>query len=453
VNGALSNADGVWTALTNNVAALSITSSDSYTGALVLTVTESWTNADGSAGNTVVADNVEAYAKGSPIFAWSGNDHLTGSSASDLFVFDQSIGSDVISDFDAANDRIDLIGYAGFSNFSQVQAHLADDGAGDAVITLGAGQSIVLSGVEAASLTASDFVFDQTPVTDNTGDLAIGNGAILPLGGVVDNAGAIGLNSTGDATDLEILANGAVLQGGGQVTLSDNSQNVIYGASANATLTNVDNTIVGAGEIGEAQLTLINEGTIDADGTSALVIDTGTNVVVNGGTIEATAAGGLTVNSAVANSGDLLADGGNLTLRGAVTGGGVATIFGSATLEYGAASAENTSFATGASGVLKLDQSTAFTGSISGFGAGDRLDLSDIGSGSHTTLGYQENTAGTGGTLTISDGVHTASLALLGQYAAAGFKTTADGEGGAIVTYSEAPTSWTTPFSLTKPAA
>ena len=41
------------------------------------------------------------------------------------------------------------------------------------------------------------------------------------------------------------------------------------------TLTNVDNTISGAGQIGAGQMTLINEGTIIATGTNALVIDTG----------------------------------------------------------------------------------------------------------------------------------------------------------------------------------
>ena len=50
----------------------------------------------------------------SPIFAWSGDDYLTGSSGRDLFVIAQPIGYDTIYGFDAASDQIDLIGYAGF---------------------------------------------------------------------------------------------------------------------------------------------------------------------------------------------------------------------------------------------------------------------------------------------------------------------------------------------------
>jgi hypothetical protein len=90
------NGDGTWTVQTSNVAALSITSPDSYAGALVLNVTESWTNADGGIGSTTVFNNVEVFAKGSPIFAISGEDTLTGSGANDLFVFAQQIGNIIL---------------------------------------------------------------------------------------------------------------------------------------------------------------------------------------------------------------------------------------------------------------------------------------------------------------------------------------------------------------------
>jgi large repetitive protein len=143
-------------------------------------------------------------------------------------------------------------------------------------------------------------------------------------------------------------------------------------------LTNVDNTISGAGRLGAGELNLVNGGTINANGTSALVIDTGSNTVTNNGVLEATGTGGLIVNSAVANSGSLLADNANLTLNGDVTGSGTATISGSATLEYGSASAEDTIFADGASGILRLDHSPSFTGSVTGFSAGDALDLADM---------------------------------------------------------------------------
>jgi hypothetical protein len=70
------------------------------------------------------------------------------------------------------------------------------------------------------------------------------------------------------------------------------------------------------------------------------------------------------------------------------------------------------------------------------------IDLPDIAFGAHTTLAYAENAAGTGGTLTVSDGRHAASIALLGTYMAASFVMTADGHGGTLVTEASNPRSW-----------
>jgi large repetitive protein len=289
-----------------------------------------------------------------------------------------------------------------------------------------------VKGVAASALSASSFVFDLEPVSANTGAMTIGDGAILPLGGTIGNTGTIVLASTGDETDLEILVRGATLQGGGQVVLSDNSQNVVSGGDASAVLTNVDNTISGAGQLGDGQMTLVNHGVIDANGSNALVIDTGSNTVVNTGTLEASGSGGMVVSSAV-------------------SGGGNAVISGPATLEFAAASDANVSFAAGAVGTLKLDQSGSFTGTVSGFAAGEGLDLTDVSFGAGATLGYAANASGTGGMLTVSDGVHTTSLALLGQYAAAGFQAAADQGGGTIITYTPTQASITDPTLLSNP--
>ena len=125
------NGDGTWTGESNDLASLTVISPGGYTGALVLHVAKTWTNADGSIGSPL-ADNVEVYATGAPIFAWSADDHLTGSSGDDLFVFSQPIGNDIIYYFDAAHDKIDLIGYSRFTSFADVQAHMANDAAGNA---------------------------------------------------------------------------------------------------------------------------------------------------------------------------------------------------------------------------------------------------------------------------------------------------------------------------------
>jgi hypothetical protein len=55
---------------------------------------------------------------------------------------------------------------------------------------------------------------------------------------------------------------------------------------------------------------------------------------------------------------------------------------------------------------------------VAGFGAQNHIDLPSIAFGAPTTLGYTENSTNSGGTLTISDGSHAASIALLGNYIA-----------------------------------
>jgi large repetitive protein len=229
VNGGTKNADGSWTVATNDVSSLTITTPATYSGAALLHVAETWTQADGTTASATVTDQVEAYARGLPIFALAGDDHLTGTGTNDLFVFAQPIGHDDIYNFNPASDKIDLIGFGHATSLGDIQAHLADDANGNAVITLGDGQSITLHGIDASLLTAGNFAFDQTPVTDNAGTITIGDGAMLPLSGTIDNTGSIALNSTGDATNLQLIEHGVTLDGGGQVILSDNSQNFISG--------------------------------------------------------------------------------------------------------------------------------------------------------------------------------------------------------------------------------
>ena len=249
LNQGTNNGNGSWTVETNDLSALTVTTASTYAGAMVLGVTETWTNADGSTGTAVLSDNVEAYAPGAPIFAISGNDTLTGAGGNDFFVFAQPIGMDAIHNFNTATDKIDLMGFAGIASFGDLAIAAASNG--DAVITLGAGETITLHGVDADSLTAANFVFDQTPVTNNSGSMVLSDGALLPLGGTINNAGAITLNSTGHETDLQIIGNGITLQGGGQAHIVGQPPERHRRRYSGHTLTNVDNTISGAGQIGD----------------------------------------------------------------------------------------------------------------------------------------------------------------------------------------------------------
>ncbi|MGF6313289.1 VCBS repeat-containing protein, partial [Bradyrhizobium sp. i1.8.4] len=434
ISGGTHNSDGSWTVVTNDVGSLTVTTSTSYSGALVLNVAESWTHVDGSTGNSIVLDNIEAYSPGSPIFAWSGNDHLTGSSGHDTFVFSQPIGDDVVHNFEVSSDVIDLISY-GWQSYADVQAHTADDASGNAVITLADGQTITLDGVHAEDMTAANFEFDVTPTVENPGAMTVGDGAMLPLSGVIHNTGEIDLQASGDDTLLQLIQSGITLNGGGHVVLSDDDHNVIAGTASNVTLDNVDNVISGAGQIGQGSLMLSNEGIIDATGIHALVIDTGANVIANAGTLEATGAGGLVLASAVANSGLIWANGGAVTAEGEVTGSGNALISGAGTIEFGAASAAGVTFDMTAAGHLILDDAFHFSGTVSGLDGNDDIDIKGVSFGAGTTVGFTENQAGTGGNLTVSDGAHSANIVLLGQYDPTGFAEKADATNGTVITY------------------
>ena len=67
-------------------------------------------------------------------------------------------------------------------------------------------------------------------------------------------------------------------------------------------------------------------------------------------------------------------------------------------------------------------------------GAQGQIDLPDISFGADTMLGYSENSDNTGGILTVGDGNHAASLALMGQYMASSFVAASDGHGGTLIT-------------------
>ena len=434
VNGGVYNADGSWTVQTTNPGSLTVTTPAYFAGALLLNVTASVVLADGTITTIILGNNIEAYSRGSPIFAWSGDDYLTASSANDLIVFAQPIGHDIVYSFDVAHDQIELIGYADFTSFNDVQSHLTQDSNGNALLTLSDGQSILLDGVEAAALTETNFAFDLLPTLHNTVTMTISDGAFLPLTGTINNSGTIALNSTGGGTYLQLIEYGMTLEGGGNIVLSDSDLNTISGTNSSVTLDNEDNIISGAGQLGDGELNLTNAGTINATGTHALVIDTGSNVIHNSGVLEASGTGGLIIVSAIENSGFLWANGANLTILGTATGNGTATIDGTGVLDFEASSTANVTFGSGTGGTLKLGDSFHFNGTISGFDGSDVIDLANVDLGG-ASINYHENADGTGGTLTISDGSLVAELVLLGDYSADNFNLVADPVKGTLISY------------------
>jgi len=378
----------------------------------------------------MVEDNVVAYASGTPIFAWAADDTLTGSANADLFVFSQPIGADAIRNFDATADRIDLVGYAGVDDFTDLSI---SDTASGALIDLGNGQSILVDGVSMSSLTAANFQFNVSPTITNAGTITVGNGAVLPISGTIDNSGTISLQSTGATTVLQLIQYGITLQGGGNLVLSDSASNVISGTVSTVTFNNVDNVISGAGQLGGGSLMLINGGTIVADGGNALVIDTGANAITNTGTIQATGLGGLEIVGSIVNSGTLLTNGSSILIGGNLTGSGDVLVSGISSVEFAAGSGNDVVLDAGASGLIVFNDADTFTGNISGFDFNDQIDLRDVVFDPNTGLSYLDNGNGSG-VLTITDGTRSIQIAMLGAYQTADFVMASNGQGGLLLT-------------------
>ena len=358
------------------------------------------------------------------------------------------------------------------------------------------------------------------------GTRSVANGTVLDITGTINNTGTIALNATGNGADLAVVTS-ATLTGSGKVTLSNNAGNLIGSNGAPATLTNVNNTIAGAGTIGDGNLILINQGVIDANQSNALVINTGGNTVTNSGTLEAAASGGLVIESkvsnsktieaygtnakvviessvtnattglilasgsgaqvdldnatisggklqtsgsnafietvsgstdalngvtitagstveinaattlmlggTVANSGVLLVNGGVLDVNGALTGG-TTEISGAGEVVMAQKSSESVAFLSKSTGELVLDQAPSFSGSISGLGTTQSIDLTDINFAAGVKISYSSNNRNnTSGVLTVTDGTNTAHLQMVGTYTLANFKVESDGAGGTLL--------------------
>ena len=359
------------------------------------------------------------------------------------------------------------------------------------------------------------------------GTLSVANGKTLDIIGTVDNTGTIALYATGNGAELDVVG-ADTLNGAGRVTLSNNAGNAIASNGALATLTNVNNTISGAGTIGDSHLTLVNQGTIDANNTIALVINTGGNTITNSGTLEGASSGGLDIDSnvsnsktiealgtnakvviasqitnttaglilasgtgaqvdldnatisggtlqtsgsnalietvsgsadmfngvtirsgstveitggamltlggTIANSGTLLVNGGTLDVNGALTGG-TSEISGAGVMAIAQASSENIAFLSNSTGQLVLDQAPGYTGQVSGFGTAQSIDLTDVDFAAGVKISYASNNRrNTSGVLTITEGTTTTHLDLQGSYTLANFHVASDGEGGTLLT-------------------
>ena len=318
------------------------------------------------------------------------------------------------------------------NNTGTIEALLAGTHVDLASATINGG---VLATSSTGVIQAIDRGVTLNSVTIAAGSLVnVTNNNFMFLQGTISNLGTIGLSSGGNDTRLRLVGS-VVIGGGGTIALSNISVNFIDSAVANTTLNLTAGTLQGTGTLGDANMTVVtgSAGTIVGSG---LTVTTGANTLSNSGLLESLS-GGLTVNETVANNGSIWANGGGLYIAGNITGTGAERITGAQTLRIGGsvASGQTVTFDSGSTGVLRLDNSQNFAGTVVGLANAanlSALDLSDIGFISGTTKAtYAGTTAG--GTLSVTDGTHTAKILLTGNYTAGSFLTSSDGHSGTTV--------------------
>ena len=250
------------------------------------------------------------------------------------------------------------------------------------------------------------------------------------------NYGSINLEGSGTASVLEL--NGTLqLRGGGDLILANSAGNSIVTNGVAQTFENINDTISGFGTIGDANMFFKNSlnGTVDANTTSLLTINAGgggSSGLFNAGILESTDTGGLTIDGLLTNEGTLNASDGTIDVTGNVQGGGVSTISGNGSIEFGGSVFQDVDFEAGATGTLILDHSSSdVPDEIYGFASGDQIDLKDINFAAGHTLTF--NAALNESTLSVTDGTHTANLNFIGNYTAGSFSLASDGHGGTLV--------------------
>jgi hypothetical protein len=127
-----------------------------------------------------------------------------------------------------------------------------------------------------------------------SGRFSVTNNVYVVLGGAITNRGVIALNSTFNEAWLRPVNNTRFL-GGGTVELNQFPNDKIFGLAPGDLLINQDNTIRGAGRLGNDFMGLANAGTIDANipGASLVVDPTDSLIVTNSGTMQASNGGRL----------------------------------------------------------------------------------------------------------------------------------------------------------------
>jgi len=298
------------------------------------------------------------------------------------------------------------------------------------------GGALNLGGDFNVSSTAGPITIDSGGTLKDTASLATVSGPITDNGTIEAAGGFLEISGAISGTGKFQIDSGAALE-----LTGTSAENVSFANnSGNSGTLVLDNTAGYTGQIsGFAGNTTLSDGIDLKDVTYSASLtpnyNTTTHVlsIMNGATTVAS----LTILGTYTSSSFKLSDDGtsHLLIKDPPT-----TIDSGASVEIATASAQSVDFAntSGTNGTLVLDNSAGFTGQVSGFAGdgtvanSDAIDLKDVNFATATET-YTENSAGTGGTLTVSDGTHTANIDFAGNYGLANFRFSSDATGGTLI--------------------
>jgi fibronectin-binding autotransporter adhesin len=281
-------------------------------------------------------------------------------------------------------------------------AHITDSGyAGDGIVNQGAikqsgtssqltfyGNSLTNSGTITGASSEGALTIDDATFT-NSGTLAVSDGdtvTIEPttftnLSGTTLTGGAY---TVGAGSILELPDNATIVTDDASITLSGagstiQSTNTTTGdqVSFDATLQTVgasgqlyllsDRSLAAAAAITDNGLIQLGGGTLTVTGTGSSLTLSSTGVLVGFGAVDATT---------IANSGEIVASGGTLTVDNAIGGSGGVEIEANATLALDASTASSAPATfEGAGATLVLESPASFAGTAGGVGLDDTFDL------------------------------------------------------------------------------
>jgi FecR protein len=302
---------------------------------------------------------------------------------------------------------------------------------GTSSVGISVNQNGVAPGDPAA--TGSTHITNTGSVVGATGFAAIYVQENTTGSATIDNSGTIGPAIASSVTSSTY----AIFETGGAITINNtghiNGNISVVSATFNNNAGGIW-TVAGSSVFGNVS-SIVNAGEIDLlNGASISVNGTG---ISNSGDIDSWDAASIT--GTIVNGHLIEVHTGTLTLFGSLSGAGSVTIDANATLEIKNVVSQTVTFA-GAGAELEIDTAT-FGGSIAGFAANEKIDLSTITWDGGTTATYDAVT----GNLVVSDTHgHSISLKLIGNYSDAHFITSSDGAGGTIVEIAPVD-EWTNP--------